>query len=32
MHFTEADFENAIIELIRDRLGYDFFLWPRHSP
>lgn len=37
MHFTEADFENAIIELIRDRLGYDYFYGPDivrdyHSP
>ncbi|NLD49806.1 MAG: type I restriction endonuclease subunit R, partial [Clostridiaceae bacterium] len=37
MHFTEADFENAIIELIRDKLGYDYFYGPDivrdyHSP
>lgn len=37
MHFTEADFENAIIELIHDRLGYEYFYGPDivrdyHSP
>ena len=37
MHFTEADFENAIIELMRGRLGYDYFYGPDivrdyHSP
>jgi len=37
MHFTEADFENAIIELMCDRLGYDYFYGPDivrdyHSP
>ena len=37
MHFTEADFENAIIELMRDRLGYEYSYGPDivrnyHSP
>ena len=37
MHFTEAAFENAIIQLIRDKLGYDYFYGPDivrdyHSP
>ena len=28
MHFTEAHFENAILELMRDRLGYDYVYGP----
>lgn len=24
MHFTEDDFENAILELFREQLGYDW--------
>lgn len=24
MHFTEDDFENAILELFREQLGYDY--------
>src|SRR5450830_292758 len=37
MPFTEQDYENAIIELMRDKLGYDHFYGPNimrdyHSP
>ena len=28
MPFTEANFENAIIELFRDQLGYDYHYGP----
>ena len=28
MHFTEAHFENAILELMRERLGYDYVYGP----
>ena len=28
MHFTEAHFENAILELMRDALGYDYVYGP----
>ena len=28
MPFTEANFENAIIELFRDQLGYDYLYGP----
>ena len=28
MHFTEAHFENAILELMRDTLGYDYVYGP----
>ena len=28
MHFTEAHFENAILELFRERLGYDYVYGP----
>ena len=28
MHFTEAHFENAILELMRDTLGYDYIYGP----
>lgn len=28
MHFTEANFENAIIELFREQLGYDYVYGP----
>ena len=28
MPFTEANFENAIIELFRDELGYDYLYGP----
>ncbi len=28
MPFTEANFENAIIELFRDKLGYTYFYGP----
>ena len=28
MHFTEANFENAILELMRDTLGYDYVYGP----
>ncbi len=37
MPFTEQDYENAIIELMKDKLGYDYFYGPAidrdyHSP
>ena len=37
MPFTEQVYENAIIELMRDRLGYDYLYGPDvnrdyHSP
>ena len=28
MHFTEAHFENAILELFREQLGYDYVYGP----
>ena len=28
MHFTEDDFENAILELFREQLGYDYVYGP----
>ena len=28
MHFTEDDFENAILELFREQLGYDYVYSP----
>ncbi len=28
MHFTEAHFENAILELFREHLGYDYVYGP----
>ena len=28
MHFTEAHYENAILELMRDKLGYDYVYGP----
>ena len=28
MHFTEAHFENAILELMCDTLGYDYVYGP----
>lgn len=28
MHFTEAHFEKAILELMREKLGYDYIYGP----